>query len=429
MKAHGSTKIEQFERDKVATLQPAHQLRKTIYKPEKISPQGLSTEAIFSTQLINNSLLKAASLNATTLYIEPEERVVRIRFRIGSELIEELIPENHGFELISFLNLATQTKIESDDLAPETIIQASMKGTEYELSLLPLTDFGGYQNLTIKLRKSLKFALTLDELEIPAITLSHIRKCLHSKPALFLICSENSHDASITRHAILQELNTPYRKILSIEGAQCHHLPRVTQISLSNQQERLKDQAETLLLHEADVISLNETHEQSLLKSLIEIAPDLTSVIGTVKANSAISGIKRFIRGNNLNIQFAKKLSGILTLQSVLKACSHCKSVHKTSDYEANWVKNNFPGYDFSNRCFVEGEGCEKCQNTGFFGQRVLYEFIAINEGMRNSIVDADLSNFATELALRDQFESLKQKAFKHALNGDIPLSQALRIR
>ncbi|MCB1754100.1 MAG: Flp pilus assembly complex ATPase component TadA [Gammaproteobacteria bacterium] len=378
--------------------------------------------------LLQTALLLAHQKSAYCVYIEPEETVTRLRFRIPGALLEERIENGEQpFHASSAITQLTGQAVPDKGLPAEINLSVRIERQEYDIRIFPLPGDSG-QMLTIKLRKKLRFAPTLDELDIPRFTLKQLRDIIRGGPGLILITGPAGSHKKLSLYAILQDLNAPSRKIISLEKSIQYPLPRISQVRLPESSANTEEFARYILEQAADVLCLDNIRNGVLFNKLLIEALNSVSLLSSIDARSALEGVRKLQASGIDSFALSCSLSAILTQQALRTVCEHCRVVHKLTDPERRWVDNNFPGRLPVNGSFSEGEGCQHCANTGFGEEIRIYELIRSDTDIANAILQKDIAALGTAVALRNNFETLKQRAFDLACKGKVPLSQAMLV-
>lgn len=381
-----------------------------------------------SVQFLEKLLDRASSISASHVYIEPEETVLRIRYRTLGQLSEEIAPSNEtSFDINELLTALYKTREEILSFEEPSILKASFGTDHYDLILMPLQTTWGL-SLTIGLNKTLRFAPTLDELEIPHFTLKQLRDILNAKSGFLLLTGPIASGKQFTRLAVLQALNTPDSKIFSIEERSSLQLPRVCHVPINIGTNVNKNFVHHLLQQAPDICSTDHLVQSEILIPLLKATLNHTMLVASTHASSAIDALLQLKAiGCNKHI-IAQSLKGILTQQEIPKVCPDCKKVHHLSSSEKKWIQQNFPGVTIVEGSFTVGEGCDTCANTGLSGVCTIYELIGNSEELSEAIIEGSRSSLTTAISLRNNFQTLRQKAFSLANSGLIPLQQVILI-
>ena len=377
---------------------------------------------------LESILQRASSIAASHVYIEPEETVLRIRYRTSERLTEEIISTNLDIFDIEELLAALYGSLDRHlSFEAAGIIKAHFGNIDYELTIMPIRTAWGL-SLTIALKKAVKFAQTLDELEIPNFTLKQLRNKLEAKSGLILIAGPAASGKQITRLAVLQELNTPDSKIISAENHPSIQIPRICHVPIHPSANRSESFAEYLLQQSPDICSIDNLNHSKLVVPLVNATISNRLLVATTDARNAIDTLEQLKALGCSKHILAHSLKAILTQRELPKVCSNCKRVHHLGSTDRNWIQQHFPGNGFAEGKFTVGEGCDACSNTGVSGSCKIYELVQGSEDLSEAILEGSRASLATAISLRSNFQTLKQKAFSLALNGTIPLQQVMLI-
>lgn len=383
----------------------------------------------YSVRFLEGILDRAASISASHIYIESEETVLRIRYRVSGQLNEEIVPiDDTSFDIHELLAAVYGNDQDLLSFEDPSILKANFGAALYDLTLMPLRTTWGV-SLTIGLNKTLRYAPTLDELEIPHFTLKQLRDILNVKSGLLLLVEPIAGKKQLTRLAVLQALNTPDSKIFSIEEHPSLQIPRVCHVPINTGKNTGDSFAHYLLQQAPDICSTDHLVQSEILIPLIKATLNNTMLVASTRASSAIDALHQLKAiGCNKHI-IAHSLKGILTQQEVSKVCPNCKKVHHLSSSDKKWIQQHFPGEVIVEGSFTIGEGCDNCANTGLSGVCNVYELIVGSEELSEAIIEGSKNSLTTAISLRNNFQTLKQKAFSLANNGTIPLQQVMLIQ
>ena len=377
-----------------------------------------------SLKLTHRALLTAVRCGAVTVFIEPEGDLTRLRFRVGRQLREEIAYGDEAlFDASAVVRTLSGKPAEGEPLQVSILID----GDIHDIQLAPLLTHKA-DALTLHVEKRLRYAPTLDELSLGKTALRRLREISREQNGLILLAGDCRSDMQLLNYAMLQDLNCPDLRIISLEDRVRLPLPRVAQLALPASRDGREALLQSLNLQDPDVISLQLVNERRFFAGLMETAAGNRRMVAGVEARTAIRALHR-LRSLQLRLaDLAPLLAGIVSCQIVRTVCPHCKHVHHPQEREAHWIRENFPGASNKRDVFTEGEGCEECAWTGLGPARGLYDVVAINQEMRAAIAMDDMQAFGTALAMEPGFESLRQKAFDLARQGEVSLAQAMTV-
>ncbi len=382
-----------------------------------------SSDQAKSYTLLGQSLRQAHNLGANCVYIEPETTLIRIRFRVGGVLHEERF--DNGDFVFDVDSIIRRFGGSANDDNPGTRGILVLEDQKYELILLPLA-CNTHQTLAISLYSSPNFPPTLDELQMPFATLKGLRTLLTYSTGTLLLTGQIGSRKKETLIAIAQELNSPESKIISVENVINHTIPRVSQILFKNF--KPQNLTEIIINQMPDIVCLDRTEHNFIYQSLIESVGISAKLIASINAVTPILAIQHLLStGVNPGV-ISQSFRAILHQHTVSKVCEKCKNIHKITPPETSWIKQNFPTTKYIPGTLTLGEGCSHCSYSGYSGEHSVYEFIKINNEMVIAIKNNDMLALTTAFMLRENFQTLKSRAFNLACKGIIPLSQAMRI-
>ena len=76
----------------------------------------------------------------------------------------------------------------------------------------------------------------------------------------------------------------------------------------------------------------------------------------------------------------------------------------------------------------MRGEGCEKCNNTGYYGRLAVVEVLTMNQELQALVIQKKSSDVIHEAAVRNGMQTLFQNALEYFRNGQTTLEEVLRV-
>lgn len=390
-------------------------------KESMISAKGQSNEQYLvesSTEdapviRITSSLLKqAVSAGASDIHLEPFKYFAILRMRVDGILNEiNQIPSN------IYKSLCTRIKIMADlDIATKLIpqdgkITENIDGTDYDFRVSSLPTMFGEKLVIRVLYKSERF-INLDSLGFSSNIVMLLRDILKLSHGMIVVTGPTGSGKSTTLYALLNEINSKNKNIITIEDPIEYNMPRINQVNVNNKAGlTFSTGLRSILRQDPDVIMLGEIRDEETAQIAVRASITGHLVLSTLHTNDAATSISRLIDMGIPSYLVADSLVVVLAQRLVRKLCPYCK------------IKYEIVPEEFQHLKFNRGEkvykslGCNKCNGTGYRGRTVIYELLKLDSNHKSIIarsgVGDELWKYCTEKNLGSFMESCRGLVLK----------------
>lgn len=414
---------------------------------------GKQEEATVS-ELVSQMLCEARRRGASDIHVEasPREAVSLIRMRVDGDLALYGQFERSAHEaVVSRLKILADLDISERRRPQDGKFSAKVEGgepVEARLSVIPAA--GGWEVATIRLLSRAK-PMPLAQLGICEGMSERLMELARAPHGLVLVCGPTGSGKTTTLHSLLSGINTPERKIWTVEDP-----VEIIQPGLCQAQAQPKigfgfDAAlKAFLRADPDVIMVGEIRDAATAKAALEASLTGHLVMSTLHTNSAAETAVRLLDLGADPFALGDALRGILAQRLVKKLCS-CAVRRPASDQELDQIarqrlssggrgggtrseRDELAGR-WRERFGVDGEielgepaGCPLCKGSGSRGRIGVYELLASNGAISRAIAARARAEEIAALAEGEGMVPLSSAALELALSGQISLKEARAV-
>ncbi len=352
--------------------------------------QGSLLSAISSKQthhtsrLLEGIIAGSLALDASDIHIEPEEKVVRLRYRLDGVLTDVIDFDHPSYKLIlSRLKLLSGMKLNVNSGAQDGrfSIHIGEKEIEIRSSLIP----GAYgETVVMRILDPKRIGLSLEELGMDEFLMNMFLHEIKKPNGMILNTGPTGSGKTTTLYAFLRAVNKPGVKIITLENPIEYHLDGIVQTQITNNY-TFASGLRALLRQDPDIIMVGEIRDHEVAETAVHAALTGHLVFSTLHTNNAAGtfprlidmGIQPEIIGSSVNVSMAQRLTRRL--------CQHCKkAVPITGDAKQtiDRILEKIPRPDAlpQNREIMwEPVGCEKCAGIGYKGRIAILEAILMD--------------------------------------------------
>ncbi len=371
----------------------------TMDDVKKIVDEIISTHDTHATsRLLEVILAGAISLECSDVHIEPEEKRMRVRFRLDGVLMDILFLEpkmyhllNSRIKLIAGLKLTITTKAQDG--------RFSIFLEDSEISMRTSTVPGEYgESIVMRILDPKSIQVDLENMGIEPRLFSVIDAEIRKPHGFILITGPTGSGKTTTLYAFLRKIYSPEIKMITIEDPVEYHLTGITQTQVEPGYSFL-DGLRAALRQDPDVIMVGEIRDTETAKIAIESALTGHIVFSTLHTNNAAGVIPRLI---DLDVNpkiMVSALSLSMAQRLVRKLCKVCKAERPIKPEEETLLRKilkdaaangkNLAAYNLTPDMPIKlftAPGCPECNRTGFKGRIGIFEAIKTDEAIEKII-------------------------------------------
>src|SRR5436190_4214658 len=359
-------------------------------------------------RLANNILAMAIKKGASDIHIEPQEKGVVLRLRVGGVLkVESVISKKIQLQLTSRIRILSMLDISQRRLPQDGRISIKIddRGIDFRVSTVP-AKFG--EKIVMRILDKSGSLLPLDKIIVHGPTVEKLRWLINQPYGIIYVTGPTGSGKTTTLYSSLSEINSPEVNISTAEDPIEYDLAGLCQVQ--THKDIGLDFARILrafLRQDPDVILVGETRDQETAKISVEAALTGHLVFTTLHTNDAPGSFTRLEEMGVEPFLMANSTIGIIAQRLARRLCQNCKvqtEVDETTLGFFGYTKDSAPP-------FYKGEGCEKCNHSGKKGRVGIYELLTMNDDLKKALSRGAKTDELTKLAVEGGMKSLKEYA------------------
>jgi general secretion pathway protein E len=376
-------------------------------------------------RLVNSILFDAVLARASDIHIQPTEDTLDVRFRIDGVLFDQFkVPRASQEEVLSRIKIIGEMNIAEKRLSQDGRASVQIGDRLIDLRIASLPTSHG-ERIVIRLLDKSARLYTLEELGMPPLLLSRFRKLIHLEHGLILVTGPTGGGKSTTLYAGLQEINTNYSNIVTLEDPIEYQLPGISQTQISEKKGlTFADGLRSVLRQDPDVIMVGEIRDQATANMAIQSALTGHMVFSTLHTNDAPSAINRLLDLGVEPYLVASSLIGVLAQRLVRRICKHCKQPAP----ELADQLSQFGEVPDSEVMPCRGTGCAQCRETGYQGRLGVFEFMEVQEETRSLIQNRANASEIREASRAKGMKLLSEDGLTKILAGETTVEEVIRV-
>ena len=382
-------------------------------------------------RLIQSIFEDALTRRASDIHIEPDESLIRIRFRVDGILHEKIMKEKRvapalvmRLKIMASLDISEKRKPQ-DGRFP---IQTKIKNVDVRISTLP-TQFG--ESVVMRILDQSALKLDLADIGMPPNILRRFELLIHRPHGIILVTGPTGSGKTTTLYSALSQLNAPGVKIITAEDPVEYRLPRVQQCQVNEKIGlTFTSVLRSALRQDPDIVLVGEIRDQATSEIALKAAMTGHLVLSTLHTNDAISSAVRLVDMGAPAYLVSASVNAVLAQRLVRRNCEKCIEDYTPSEEEMAWIVAITDGrdIDLEQANFKKAPGCRQCNNSGYFGRIGAYELLEMTKPLQDKLRAGDMAGFAREAYRNPEYETLAMCALRYALKGIISVQEVFGL-
>ena len=379
-------------------------------------------------KMVNLIMQRAIETRASDIHIEPFEQILKVRLRIDGVLQEIDAPNvKSTAAVISRIKIMAKLNIAERRLPQDGRIKVQMIGKELDLRVSTIPTMHG-ESVVIRLLDKENTVLDFAALGFSGRHLQQFIDVLSQPHGIILITGPTGSGKSTTMYAALKQLNTPERKIITVEDPVEYQMEGINQIQAKPQIGLTFASAlRSIVRQDPDVIMIGEMRDLETARIAVQSALTGHLVLSTLHTNDAAGGVTRLLDMGLEEYLLTSTVNGILAQRLVRKLCPQCK---KGAIAGPETVNNLRLQRFTSERDIVlyQPVGCSACSNTGYRGRLAIIEFLPMTDPIRKLIMAHEEAGAIQKLAIAEGMQTLYENGLVKAIEGITTLEEVMRV-
>ena len=357
-------------------------------------------------KIVNKILHMAVEKDVSDIHIEPRKDNLSIRFRkdgILNQIME--LPKKLQSGILSRLKIMASLDIAEKRLPQDGRIRIETNKKTIDLRVSTMASKYG-ETCVMRILDHSKNAIDLTELGMPDNILSKFHNVLSSTKGIIFVTGPTGSGKTTTLYAALKEIAKPTLKIITVEDPIEYEIENIIQTQVNNKIGlNFAHFLKAFLRQDPDIIMVGEIRDQETASIAVEAALTGHLVLTSMHSNNSIATLTRLSEMDIEPLCLTSSLLGIVAQRLVRCLCNECKTSYVPPDNILSELKIN------SDLVFYKANGCQHCDNTGYKGRCGVYEFLEINDNIREHILKKNPDHIIRETASKYGFRSLLDNA------------------
>ncbi|MDH4139453.1 MAG: ATPase, T2SS/T4P/T4SS family [Coriobacteriia bacterium] len=378
-------------------------------------------------RLVNQLVREAVHDGASDIHLEPERNDVRIRYRVDGVMQEMMrVPSAARAGMISRVKIMAELDIAERRRPQDGRIAVAVDGTPVDIRVTTLPTAHG-ESLVLRLLGSELAFRGLDELGLGAENLWAVQRLLKRPYGAILLAGPTGSGKSTTLYALLQTLNDPARKIITVEDPIEYQMTGVTQMAVNPRIGlTFANGLRTILRADPDIVMVGEVRDPETAEIAVRSALTGHLVLSSIHTNDAPSALTRLTDMGVAPYITSSAMAGVVSQRLVRILCDHCKKPVKVPG--SKLVGAGFTASEAKKVTVYGPVGCDECAHSGYSGRTGLFEVMIVNDDIVTHFLDREPAEALRQIALASGMIPLRRDALDKVTAGITSLEEVDRV-
>lgn len=376
-------------------------------------------------KLVNYILFQAHKMGASDIHIGPQEKEIRVRYRIDGVMQTIMTPPKRiqaalssRIKIMADLNIAEKRQTQDGRIE----IKIADKAIDIRVSVLP-TKHG--ENIVMRILDKDKGFAPLDKMGFSENDYKAVQDIIAKPNGIILVTGPTGSGKTTTLYSILNTLNTPTVNIITVEDPVEYQMAGIAQVQVYEKIGLTFAHAlRSILRQDPDIVMIGETRDSETAQIAIQAALTGHLVLSTLHTNSAPASITRLIDMGLEPFLLSSSIEGIIAQRLVRRLCSLCRAQYQPT---AELLTTLGLTGKKEGATFYKAVGCAEC-NLGYKGRLALFEVMRMSELLARLIMNRSSTTDLNKQACSDGMTTLFEDGILKVEQGLTTIEEVLAV-
>lgn len=384
------------------------------------------------TEILELIFAGALALRASDVHIEPEENVVRLRYRLDGILHDIYDLDRYVYaRLMSRLKLLSGMTINQRQEAQDGRFTFDAIDREVEIRASIIPGAGG-ESMVMRLLDPSVASFSLDKIDLNPILREVIDKELKKPNGLIITTGPTGSGKTTALYAFLRAVLEEGIKIITIENPVEYKLEGIVQTQTGDDY-TFASGLRAVLRQDPDIIMVGEIRDKEVAETAMHAAQTGHLVFSTLHTNSAVGGFPRLIDLGIDPRMLGSAISMLLGQRLVRRLCSSCKSPYQASPQETKDITSIMGRHPKpipipSPLTLYKPAGCPLCNQTGYKGRVGIFEAVLMDKAVEEVVIRDPREHLIEEAAEPQGIPTMLEDGIEKVVRGDTSLTELARV-
>ncbi|MGH7807631.1 MAG: type II secretion system ATPase GspE, partial [Thermodesulfobacteriota bacterium] len=377
-------------------------------------------------RFVNSLLFQAVKEKASDIHLECFEKDLLVRYRKDGMLHKVTsVPKRLQSSIISRVKIMAELDIAEKRKPQDGRIRVKVAGRDVDVRISTVPTSWG-ESVVMRLLDRSSVLLSLEDLGLEGKKLHTVNALIHRPHGIILVTGPTGSGKTTTLYAALERINSPDKKIITIEDPVEYQIQGINQIQVNSKVNlSFANGLRSVLRQDPDVILVGEIRDRDTADIAIHASLTGHLVFSTLHTNDSASAITRLIDMGIEPFLVASSLMAVVAQRLIRFLCKSCKEPYIPLDDELARIGIERKSLPAGN--LYRAKGCTECLSTGYSGRSGIFEILLVDDDIRSYTLSTTDSGTIKKKALEHAMTTLRMDGAEKVLRGLTSIDEVMR--
>ena len=401
-------------------------------------------------KIVDTFLRHAILQSASDIHIEPDEKEVRVRYRIDGILHEAMtLPRQVLAGVIARVKVLANLKLDEHRIPQDGRfkLEEDDKKISFRVSILPVFDG---EKVVMRILDESSKGLTLEKMGLWGESLEKVHSGIKRPNGMILVTGPTGSGKTTTLYTAMDILNKPEVNISTVEDPVEYRMIGVNQTQIKpSVGMTFAAGLRSLLRQDPDIIMVGEIRDGETLSIAMNASMTGHLVLSTLHTNSAAAAIARMLDMKAESFLIASTVHLIIAQRLVRRLCPECRAEIKLEKKQIAELEKALPFEEiiqlantstadevkafkkiksYEEAVFYKAVGCRSCSDEGYKGRQGIFEVLEVTEEIQKAIGRSATAEEIDKIAKKEGMHSMLADGMVKVFSGVTTLEEVLRV-
>lgn len=375
-------------------------------------------------KLVRSLLTMAVRRRATDLHLDAELEGTKVRARIDGMMYDLMhISKLVSNPLVSAIKIMANLDISEKRIPQDGKVSTWIDKNDLDLRINTSPAAMG-EKVSIRILNQKMIQLDPTRLGLDGENLEKYERAIRKPNGLIFVTGPSGSGKSTTLYVALNEINTGDKNMVTIEDPIEYQVKGLNQMQVNTATNfTFATALRSILRQDPDVILVGEIRDKETADIAVEAALTGHLVFTTLHTIDAPSAFGRLADLGVDPRRVATAVIAVVAQRLIRTICDECKRAYKPKRQDLEYL-------DLLNKeiAYVHGAGCDNCLNTGYYGRIAIYEFLQMDETLREVLETNPSTSVIRELARKSGYRTLREEGLLKVEQGLTTVEEVIRV-
>lgn len=378
-------------------------------------------------KLVDLIITEAVRSRANDVHVEPQEKDLRVRYRIDGVLKESVrSPKRIQAGIISRIKILAGMDIAERRMPQDGRFSLTVDGKDVDLRVATVPTIYG-EKVVLRILQKEHAIVELEKLGFLENSLKRFETSFKKPYGAILVTGPTGCGKTTTLYASINILNEDVKNIITVEDPVEYRLAGINQVQVNVKAGlTFATGLRSILRNDPDIILIGEIRDEETALITVESALTGHLVLSTLHTNDAASSLTRLTEMGIEPFLTSSAVDCIVAQRLARRLCKHCKESYTPPRKALNEI--NFPLKEEKAPVLYRAKGCEKCDGVGYIGRIGVYEVLLVNEAIERLAVEEASSEEIKKAAAKEGMTTLWEDGLEKVRMGITSIEEVMRV-